>query len=201
VTVVRTPRDRFVLPVLVAAPAVLAALVGLAHPVFLTPETAERWRLVHLLLLPLFPLVGAAVWLLLLGERGVLAWLSRGLALAYGVLYTGLDSIAGIGAGHQVVRTAERGDPRPPIEDLYDVADPLGQAGVVALAASLLLAAVVVWTRGRSRAAVLGGVVAVACCYPFLRHHVFPPRGVLALAGVGAGLALLAVARSRSARS
>jgi hypothetical protein len=199
---VRTSRWQLAsaLPILVAAPAVLAGLAGLAHPVFLTPETAERWRLVHLVLLPLFPLVGAAVWLLLLGERGALAWLSRGLAVVYAVLYTGLDSIAGIGAGHQMARTAERGDPRPPIEDLYDVADPLGQAGVLALAAALLLASVVVWSRSRSPVAVGGGVVAVASCVPFLRHHVFPPWGVLALVGVGVGLALLAVARSRSSR-
>jgi hypothetical protein len=187
---------RWLLAVVVALPAVLAALAGLAHPVFLTAETAERWRLVHLVLLPLFPLVGASVWLLLLGLRGALAWLARGLALGYALLYTALDSIAGIGAGHQVLRTAGREDPRPPIEDLFAVADPLGAAGVLALAAALALTAVVLGSGGRSRVALLGGLLAVGCCHPFLRHHVFPPRGVLAMLGLAAGLALLALARA-----
>jgi len=187
-------RSRWTLPLLAAAPAVLVAAVGLLHPVFLTPETAVRWRLAHLLLLPLFPLVGAAVWLVLLGRRGALAWTARVLAAAYAVLYSALDSIAGIGGGHQMARTAERGDPRPPVEDLFDIGDRLGQAGVLALAASFALAAAVLWTSTRSRLALAGGAVAVAACYPFLQHHVFPPRGVLALLGVAAGTALLGTA-------
>lgn len=94
---------RPILIALVALPGVVLGLVGLAHPVFLTPETAERWRLVHLLLLPAIPLLGASVWLLLLGRRGAVAWVARGLAAAYALLYTALDSIAGIGAGHQLL--------------------------------------------------------------------------------------------------
>ncbi len=186
------PTSRRLLPALAAAPPLAVGLVGLLHPVFLTPATAERWRLVHLLLLPLLPLVGASVWLLLLGVRGAVAWTARTLALVYAVLYTSLDSIAGIGAGHQVVRTAQRGEPRPPVEDLYDIGDPLGQGGVVALAAALALTSGVLWRRSGSRRVLAGGLLAVACCYPFLRHHVFPPRGALALLGVAAGVVLLA---------
>jgi hypothetical protein len=187
-------RSRWLLPLLVAVPAAAVALGGLAHPVLLTPETAERWRLVHLVLLPLFPLIGASVWLLLLGVRGAPAWAARILALAYAVLYTALDSIAGIGGGHQMARTAERGDPRPPVEDLYDIGDPLGQTGVVALAAALALTAFVLWRRGGGLLAPLGGLIAVAGCYPFLQHHVFPQRGVAGLLAVAVGTALLAVA-------
>ena len=187
------------LPVLAAAPAVAVAVAGLAHPVLLTPESADRWRLVHLLLLPLFPLVGAAVWLLLLGERGPLAWAARALAAGYAVLYSALDAIAGVGAGHQMDRTAQRGDARPPVEDLFDVGDPLGHTGVALLAVALLLTGAVLYRRARSPLAVAGALVGAASCWWFYRHHVFPPRGVLALLGIAAGLALLGVAAQRRA--
>jgi hypothetical protein len=183
------------LPLLVALPAVVVAGLGLAHPVFLTPETAERWRLAHLLLLPAFPLLAVSIWVVLRDDRGPVAWAARLLALAYAVLYGALDAIAGLGAPHQVIRTTERGEPRPPVEDLYDIGDRLGEVGVAALAAALALTAVVAVRRGRTAPALLGGLVAVVACYPFLRHHVFPPRGVLAVLVIGVGLALLEAAR------
>ena len=191
--------SRFLLPLLVALPAWGIAALGLAHPVFLTPETAERWRLAHLALLPVFPLVALSLWAVLRGERGALAWAARGLALAYAVLYGALDSIAGIGAPQQVIRTAERGDPRASIEDLFEIGDALGRLGVYALAAAAALAAVVLFRRSRSALALLGGAVAVVACYPFLRYHVFPARGVLAMVAIGVGLALLELARRPTA--
>lgn len=192
-------RSRVALPLLVALPALLIAALGLAHPVLLTPETAERWRLAHLALLPLFPLVAASVWFVLRGERGPAAWAARVLALAYAVLYSALDSIAGLGAPNQVIRTSERGDPRAPIEDLFQIGDQLGRLGVYALAAAAALTAVVLFLRTRSPIAVVGGAIVVVACYPFLRNHVFPPRGVLAMVAIGVGLALLEVARRPTA--
>ena len=194
------PRSRAVaLALLVAAPAFVVAGLGLLHPIFLEPDTAERWRLAHLLLVPVFPLVGASVWFVLRGERGPAAWGARVLAFAYAVLYLSLDAIAGIGAPHQVLGAARRGEPRPPIEDLYEIGDRLGALGVYALAAAGLLAGVVLFLRSRSRSplAPVGAVVLAGACYPFLRHHVFPPRGVLAMVGIGIGLALLELARQR----
>ena len=185
------------LPLLVALPALVVGALGLLHPIFLTPETAERWRLAHLLLVPIFPLIGASVWFVLRGERGPAAWGARLLAAAYGVLYLSLDAIAGIGAPQQILRSDERGDARPPIEDLFEIGDALGRLGVYALAAAGLLAGLVLWLRTRSPFAALGAVVLAASCYPFLRHHVFPPRGVLAMVGIAVGLALLELARQR----
>lgn len=183
------------MPLLVALPALLIAALGLAHPIFLTPETAERWRLAHLALLPIFPLVAGAVWVLLREERGPAAWAARVLALAYAVLYGALDSIAGLGAPQQVIRTAERGEPGPPLGDLFEIGDALGRLGVYALAGALALTALVLFLRARSPLALVGGVVAVGACYPFLRHHVFPPRGVLALVALSVGFALLEASR------
>ena len=192
------PRPRAaLLALLVALPAFVVALLGLAHPVFLTPETAERWRAAHLALVPAFPLVAVSVWAVLRGEGGAAAWVARVLAGAYAVLYLSLDAIAGVGAPHQVLGAARRGEPAPPIGDLYEIGDRLGALGVYALGAAGLVAGVVLFLRSRSPLALVGGLVVAAACYPFLRHHVFPPRGVLALVGVGIGLALLELGRGR----
>jgi len=183
----------------VAAPALLVAGLGLLHPVSLDPGTAERWRLAHLLLLPAFPLVAVSVWAVLRGDRTPLADAARALAAAYALLYGALDSIAGIGAPHQVLGAAERGEPRPPIGDLYEIGDRLGLLGVYALGAAGLLAAAALHRRSRNPLALAGGAVVALACWPFSEHHVFPPYGVLAVAGIAAGLALLELGRRRRA--
>ena len=175
---------------LVALPAVLIALAGLAHPVFLTPDTADRWRLVHLVLLPAFPLLAGSLLYLLRAARGPVAWVARVGAFGYAVLYGALDAIAGIGAAAQV---QERGRAAP-IGDLFGAGDQLGHLGVVALAVALALTGFLLWWASHSNLALLGGAIAVASCWGFYRHHVFAPRGVLALLGIGLGLLLLALA-------
>ncbi len=57
----------------------------------------------------------------------------------------------------------------------------------------------VLFLRTRSPIALVGGAIVVVACYPFLRYHVFPPRGVLAMVAIGVGLALLEVARRPTA--
>lgn len=183
---------------LVAVPGLLLAAAGTTHPIFLRPETAETWRLAHLFLLPVFPLLAVSVWLVLRGERGPAAWGARLLALAYAVLYGALDSIAGIGAPQQVIRTTERGDPRAPIEDLFEIGDQLGAIGVYSLAGSALLAAVVLFLRWRNPLVLVGGALVAVASYFFGVHHVFPPRGVAAVAVIGVGFGLMELARGRS---
>ncbi len=190
--------NRLLLRLLVAAgPALLVGGLGLLHPVFLTPETADRWQLAHYLLLPAFPLLAVSVWTVVRGEDGVLAWGARMIALGYAVLYGALDAIAGVGAPEQVREAALRGDPAPPIGDLYAVGDRLGHVGVVALAAAAVLAAAVVFSRTRSVLAPVGGVLVVLGCVFFYRHHVFPPRGVLAMVAVALGLGAMVLAPGR----
>ncbi|MCU1692769.1 MAG: hypothetical protein JWM64_1860 [Frankiales bacterium] len=183
--------------VLVALPGLVVAALGTLHPLFLTPDTAERWRLAHLLLLPAFPLVAVALWAVLRGVRTLAADAARLLAAAYALLYGALDSIAGIGAPHQVLGAARRGEPGPPIGDLYDIGDRLGHAGVWALAGAGVVAAAVLYARSRNPLALLGGAVLAASCYPFSVHHVFPPRGVLAMVGIAVGTGLLEAGRAR----
>ncbi len=187
------PALRVVLP---AAPALLCAAVGLSHPVFLTPQTAGAWRLGHLLLLPLFPLVGLALVWLLRGERNPLAWVARVLAYGWAVLYGALDAIAGIGAAQQVLGTAERAEPFPPLGDLYEIGDRLGVLGARSLLLAGALTAVLLARRGSWEAPV-GGVVLALGAEVVRAHHVFPFRGTAGMLAVAGGTALLAVARER----
>ena len=183
---------------LVAGPALVAGLLGTLHPIFLTPDTADRWQLAHYLLLPVFPLITVSVWLLLRRESGPVAWAARLLAAGFALGYTALDSIAGLGAPEQVRGAAERGEPDPPVTDLFAVGDPLGHLGVLALAVSVVLTAALLLRRSGSVLAPVGAAVAVAGCWFVYRHHVFPSRGVLGMVALSAGLALLAVALHRA---
>jgi hypothetical protein len=181
---------------LVAGPALVIGALGTLHPIFLTPDTADRWQLAHYLLLPLFPLLGVSVWVLLRQESGALAWVARVLAALYAVGYVALDSIAGIGAPELVRATDGAASPVP----LFDAGDPLGHLGVLAFALSVALTAGLLFRRSRSALAPVGGVVVVAASWFFYRHHVFPPRGVLALVAIAVGLAALAVVQDRLPR-
>ena len=192
----RVLRSRLALPLLIALPALVIAAAGLAHPLSLTTDTAERWQLTHLVLLPAFPLLAGSLLVLLRGERGPAAWGARGLAVAYAVLYGALDAIAGIGAPQQVLGAERRGEPRPSIGDLYTISDRLGALGVSAFAAAGALTALLLYLRTRSPLALVGGAVVVLASYPFLRNHVFPPRGVLALVAIAVGLGLLELSRT-----
>ncbi len=187
--------DRFARALLVGLPAFVIAGLGLAHPVFLTPATADRWRLVHLLLLPAFPLLAGSVLWLLRRATGALPWVARVAALGYAVLYGALDAIAGIGAPALV---QERGRTAP-IGDLFGAGDQLGHLGVLALVVALAVTGGVLLSRGGGAMAVLGAGIAVLSCPWFYLHHVFAPRGVLALVGIGVGCVLMALAEERTA--
>ena len=175
---------------LVALPALLVAAGGLAHPDFLTPDTADRWLVAHLVLLPLFPLVGLALVWLLRGERGPVAAGARVLAYGWAVLYTALDAIAGVGLSWQVREAAERGEPGPNLGDAFFIGDRVGRPGALLLGAAGLLLALALVRHGLLP--VLGGVLVAVSSVVVYERHVFPPEGVLGMVGVGLGLALVA---------
>src|SRR3954465_7657355 len=82
----------------------LLAVVGLFHPTGLNPSTAHMWATMHIWLLPVFPLLTLGLILPLWGRpagnvAGVATVLAGLGAAAFAALYTGLDAVAGIGAG------------------------------------------------------------------------------------------------------
>jgi hypothetical protein len=61
-------------------------------------EQPEAFLLLHLVLLPLFALMGVAVWALLEGVGGATAWAARAAAFVFLVGYVALDAISGVAA-------------------------------------------------------------------------------------------------------
>lgn len=175
----------------VALPGLALAGFGLLHPGHLDPSTARQWWQLHVWLIPVFPLISLAIGVLLRGERGAVAAAARVAAYGFATFYTGLDVLAGIGAG--LVTDVQQGG-SPAVGRLFEVGDRLGDAGVWCLLASAVLTGVVLVRRDGPRA-LAGAVVLAGACFPFLEGHIFHPTGVLAMLGIATGCALLAAAR------
>src|SRR5215207_4173158 len=82
---------------LIATPLVLVPLMVL-HQLIDQFERPGAFLALHLLLLPLFALMGVALWVLLEGVSGALAWTARVTAFVFLVGYVALDAISGIAA-------------------------------------------------------------------------------------------------------
>ncbi|RPF39215.1 hypothetical protein [Streptomyces sp. TLI_185] len=180
-----------------AAPLLLAA-AGLVHPRHLTAATAGHWAGLHIVLLPVFPLLVLGLVVPLWGRPSrdvdgaltVLSWVG---CLCFAAYYSGLDAVAGISAGtvvdHGIHGAAGR---------LFATGDELGRTGVYGLAVASLATCAVLWRRHGVRV-VPGAVVLFAACWSFVDSHIFWPKGVFTMLGFAVAFALLAVAASRSA--
>jgi hypothetical protein len=78
-------------------PLVLASLM-IVHQLIDQFERPLAFLALHLLLLPLFALMGVAIWVLLEGVGGAVAWAARVAAFLFLVGYIALDAISGIAA-------------------------------------------------------------------------------------------------------
>ena len=189
-------RESRAYPLLLALPGVVLAAAGLFHPTGLSYDTAQRWYLLHLPGLLVFPLVGWALADLVAGRRDALAWVVRATAYVYATFYTALDVVSGIGAGY-VTRQLGPEVPRPEAVSLmFRIGTPLGEVGSWAL-----LACVVVLLADRVRALGVGGLVGLVLLPgAWLVHteHIFSPYGVLGMVLLGAGSAALAVVARRT---
>ncbi len=178
---------RFAQPLLLAVPGVALAVAGLLHPHHLTYDTAQRWYLLHVPGLLVFPLVGVALAALVRLRTDPLAWAIRLAAYVYATFYTALDVVSGIGAGYVTDRLGP-GVPRPEAVSLmFRIGTPLGEVGSWAL---LACCALVVVDRVR-RCGPPGLVALVLLPGAWLVHvdHIFSPSGVLGMLLVGAGTA------------
>jgi hypothetical protein len=181
---------------LVTAPPLLLAVAGLAHPRVLEAVTADRWAVLHIVLLPVFPLLTLGLLVPLWGRprrdaagvATVVAWAGCFLYAAY---YTGLDAVAGIAAGRAAGAGAHAAVGR-----LFATGDALGRAGAYALAVAALAACAVMLSR-HGAGVVPGAVVLLACCWSFTDSHIFWPRGVVTMLGFALAYGLLAVATTR----
>lgn len=176
-------RTRLGPAVVLALPGLALAVAGLFHPHGLSYATSERWLVLHLVGLVVFPLVGLALAALVRGRTDPLAWLVRVAAYVYAVFYSALDVLGGIGASY-LTREAGAGVPRPAVvPDLYAIGDQLGAIGSYALLAG---GAAVALDQLRHHG--LAGLPVLALLPgAWLVHtdHIFAPGGVVGMALVG----------------
>lgn len=174
-----------------AVPGLLLAGFGLAHPAGLHAGNAQWWVTLHVLLLPVLPLLAAALYVLLAPAPRPLRWLGRVAAYGYATFYTGLDAVAGIAAG--TVEHAS-GGVSPLTARLFEVGDVLGYVGAWCfLVASVCVVADVAWHSGWR--GVPGAVLLLVASVSFLDSHLFWPRGVFTMVAISVGMLLLSAVR------
>ena len=171
------------------SPLVLAG-VGLSHPTLLTTGSAAWWTTMHLVLLPLFPLLGVAVWILLRHDRTAVGWGGRVAAVVYTAFYGGLDAVSGIAAG-TVVQTGA--DPKSElVASLFSAGRPLGQIGAYAFFVAVILVLASAWRSGsRGWLFYAAAGVALVSAYLFTAGHIYWPKGVVAMLGLAVSLAAI----------
>ena len=181
---------------IVAGPAVVLAGLGLTHPQELTAASASWWTTLHVILLPIFPLLAVSLWLLLRGVPGPVAWVARIAAYGYVTFYSVTDVLIGIGAGELTQFNVARGVQARTVEvdRLFTVGNDVGEIGVwcflVACAATALAVVVRV-----GRHALPGAVVLLVAGVLFTGGwHIYWPAGVVTMLVLAVGLGLLAVA-------
>jgi len=196
-TLVRKSRfARYGLYAAVALPPLALAIIGTTHPEHLTAASAVYWRNLHVITLPIFPLLGFAPWLIVRFRRvGPLSWVAGILGFVFAVFYTGLDVLAGIGAGGLKVDGMGMAT-----TTVFGLGDDLGRVGATALIAAALLAGVVSIWMARWWA-LPGAVLVVAGTVCLWKDHIFFPIGVLGQVLLAVGWVALVLALRRPARA
>lgn len=177
----------------VALPPLLIAVVGLTHPSPLTVESAAHWRVIHTILLVLFPLVALGPWLVARRVSRVGGIVVGLVAYVYATFYTALDVIAGIAGG--AIKEAEAGG----LGIIFPVAGDFEQIGGIALVLATALAGGLASRRGWITAP--GIVLVLVGAVMHWREHVYPPWGVLSMVLLAAGWAYLVWTETRQSAS
>lgn len=181
--------------VTVALPPLVLAAIGVTHPMHLTASSAEYWRNLHIAILPIFPLLGFAPWIVARGAGAVVAWIVGVLAFLYAAFYTALDVLAGIGAGG-----LKLDDMGMATGTVFGLGNRLGEVGSIAFIAATTIAAVTAVVRFRA-AAVAPSVLVVLGSVLFLQAHIYFPVGVIGQLALAVGWAWICVVIERSTRA
>lgn len=181
---------RWLLIAAVALPGLVLSGLGLTHPTLLNPGTAEWWTTLHLVLVPVFPLLAAAIWVILRDDRTTVGWGGRIAAAAYVVFYTALDAVSGIATG-TIVGAGEPAD-SPFVTALFGVGNVLGRIGGYAFFVAVILVLGSAWRRGaRGWVFFVAVAILLVCGYSFTTSHIYWPRGGLTMIGFAVGFALI----------
>src|SRR3954467_14951050 len=161
---------------LVTAGPLLLAVAGLVHPGGLSAATAHRWVHLHIVLLPVFPLLALGFVVLLRGRprfdlagvATVVAWLG---AAVYAAGYTGLDAVSGIAAGTVAGQGGDQAELRRLVLALYHVAPQPGRTGGYAPTVAVLAGTVALAVRHGIRV-LAGTAVLLGAGYSFIDSHI-----------------------------
>lgn len=171
---------RFLLAAVVLPPLILLGF-SLAHPPMLTMEDAGTWKVLHIALMPVFPLLALGPWLV---ARAVNRPLSRIVAIGaytYAVFYTALDITAGVVGG--AIKEAEAGG----LGIVFPIASDFEKVGGIAFVLTCALAAGVAMHATGWLAGALPAVAVIVGAYVLWQEHIFRPGGVIASALLAAG--------------
>jgi len=175
---------------LVALPGLLLAAAGLLHPHHLDADTAQRWWMLHVAGLMVFPLVGLALIWLVRGRVDPLAWLVRVTAYVYATFYSALDVVSGIAAGYVTDQLGPGVDRPEEVTLLFRVGTPLGEVGSYALlVCGVVLAVDQVRRYGLSSSP---GFLLVPGAWLVHSDHIFAPAGVAGMVLVSGATGWLA---------
>jgi energy-converting hydrogenase Eha subunit C len=180
---------RFLLYVALAVPPLILAGIGITHPQQLTMASAEYWRDLHVVTLPIFPLLGFAPWIVVRFAHNLwLSWAAGILGFVYAAFYTGLDVLAGIGAGGLKLDNMGMAT-----GTVFGLGRGLGAIGAVAFIAAVLLAGIVAIIRFGVPTIPGAALVFIGslCLY---QDHIYFPVGVIGQLCLAAGWVLLVVA-------
>lgn len=172
---------------LVALPGLILAGIGLTHPHHLDATTAQWWRDMHIILAVLFPLLGAAQWVLLEDTPRPVRWLGRTAAFGYVVFYGALDALAGIGGGAMTMATNGRTDASLPV---FRIGNQLGHVGAWCFFAASVAIAVCALLKHKLKA-IPGAALLLVGSFLFLSSHIYWPKGVIACVCIALGMAAI----------
>ena len=178
-------RARLTLLLVVTVPALVAAVIGLTHPMRLDESTALYWQNMHIALIVVFPLIGIAPWLIARRVDRRLGWVAAVLGYGFATLYTALDILAGVGAGALVLNGES--DATGPV---FDIARILARVGVASLVGAAVVAAIAAIMRARLLA-VPGALMVIGGAYLVYPGHIYFPVGTLAMLLLAGGFAIL----------
>ncbi|MGW4208076.1 hypothetical protein ACWEIJ_08805 [Lentzea sp. NPDC004789] len=170
---------------LVALPGLVLAGIGLTHPHHLDASTAQWWQNMHIILAAIFPLLGAAQWVLLADSPKYVRYPARVAAFGFVVYYGALDALAGIGGGAMTIANNGRSDADAPI---FKIGNQLGTFGAWCFFAASIAIAVCALLKHRLKA-IPGAVFLLVGSFLFLDSHIYWPKGVIACTCIALGMA------------
>lgn len=173
---------RTVLAVLL--PPLVIGLIGTTHPAHLTQHASGYWRDLHIVLLPLFPLLAVGPWLVARAVDPLYGRIALVLGYVFACFYSALDILAGIAAG------ALKHDHQGGLGTVFGYAGDLGGVGSVAYIGATAAAAGCLLRTGGMRV-LPGALIALGGAYGFMENHVYWPGGVLSMAAIVVGWALM----------